>query len=541
MAVTLTGADGLFTILGKVFHAQNTLRTATGTTVATEVNDIITQYENLTLDTDNVSLMEDVASALSSWEGSEGRLHSGLADFAANLIVQMVDDDNELPSRDLDTALIELIRQMEAGGDTVDESSPSMTITPDGSNDSDAVLFGITKHGNGRKCENMVAEDIEGTSSTVQTLTLEGEESSASLLSHDWPTGSGSSQTYAQGSGGVLTNPSFNDETDITDQPDGWIVATGTAGTTIKMSDYEVQTVILSGSPTSGHYLLTYTNEWGDAQTTVPLDWDASESDVQSALRSLVGLSSVDVATTGTSPNLTHTITFTNVHGNVTQLTSTNNLDTGSIAHATTTAGTTNAMDGKSMIWDSDGAELTTIYQKVNLAVETNYAFGVWMATDSFPAAGVITVDLVDGIGGTVINDSEGTANSFTIDVTSGGDLGSVVDTFVHVSGDFRLPKIKPLLVYLRIRISTAISNTSSIYFDKATLAPMTQQYTGGPYFYLFAGKRKVKTSDTWQVVTSNAFAGAIQQNFHRNFNMDDRGLLLPSQGSGSISDGLIA
>ena len=59
MAVTLTGASGLFTVLGRIVHALKTLNTARGTTVEDEVIDAIDQFENITNSIEMQEVIED--------------------------------------------------------------------------------------------------------------------------------------------------------------------------------------------------------------------------------------------------------------------------------------------------------------------------------------------------------------------------------------------------------------------------------------------------------------------------------------------------
>jgi len=71
----------------------------------------------------------------------------------------------------------------------------------------------------------------------------------------------------------------------------------------------EVQTITIAGTPTAGTYNITF------ASTTVTLDYNASEAALQTALRTIPGLQKVTVATTGTTPNFTHTVTMTAAPG----------------------------------------------------------------------------------------------------------------------------------------------------------------------------------------------------------------------------------
>jgi hypothetical protein len=302
------------------------------------------------------------------------------------------------------------------------------------------------------------------------------------------------------------------------------------------MTSVEVQTVIISGTPTSGSYTLKFTNGSSKVQETDSLVYNATSAQVQAALRLLTGLEAVTVAESGTTPNLTHTITFVGVT-NPAQLTSVNRFDTGSIAHATSTAGSTNVYSGaRSLEFDSDGSQNTEIRQRIDgLEALTQYAISLKAITDSAPAAGVITVDLYDG--STEIDDEQGVENSFTIDCTA-------LDTsFSTHSAFFRLPRIVPPIVYLRIRISTDISNTSSVFLDHVNLAATTPLYDGGPEAAILAGSTPFQAGDTASIAATNDRAGAFQEQFDRHFGMRGLGLLLPSAGGAAetIDDGLIA
>lgn len=113
---------------------------------------------------------------------------------------------------------------------------------------------------------------------------------------------------------------------------------------TISTTTAEVQTVVISGTPTAGTYTLTFNA--GTALTTSALAYNASGATVQAALRLLPGLEKVTVVTTGSTPNFTHTVTMTaapSLLGSTTppQMTNTDNTTGGAhaIANATTVAG----------------------------------------------------------------------------------------------------------------------------------------------------------------------------------------------------------
>ncbi|MDO8671336.1 MAG: hypothetical protein Q7O66_07880 [Dehalococcoidia bacterium] len=195
-----------------------------------------------------------------------------------------------------------------------------------------------------------------------------------------------------------------------------------------------------------------------------------------------------------------------------------------------------------------DGATLTQIRQQFDistgtsgtLSAATQYSFNVFSRRDGVaPAAGVLTVDLFDG--SSIINDENGVANSFTIDLTT------LTTNYASKTGVFRTPSILPATIYLRMRLSTALTNARSVYFDKASLGTMTQAYTSGPYVAVHAGSIPFEVGDLGTVVITNSrgAAGTLdtwQVLFYRFFaDMGNSELLLPSSASPTISDALIA
>lgn len=534
-----------FTRAGKFFFAGDTVNTAIGTTIEDEVEDATQALGTLSIEFETVR--DGILDALQSFQSNgSALLSSAVRTPIERLLVETVLADNPQVDQSVDVALAELIRQMIAEADSLDASTPGATPGYDGGNTGDGIVVVSTKRGDGKVNEHILAETIacdviDATSDGEATIDVTGAES-VDLLSHEWPAGSAVSTTLTSLVGAsttnLITNGSFEDESDeIANVPDGWIASVATLGTTLILSDIEEQTVVLSGSPTSGYFLLHWTNADSKAQTTVPLAFNADAADVEEALQALTGLENVTVATTGTAPNLTHTITFTGVP-NPGQLTSTEVFDTGSIAHNTTTAGSANVLRGaRAVEIDSDGAELTTLNVRLTLQAGTQYAFNGFFKTDSAPAAGVLTVDLVDGIGGSVIADDEGTNNSFTIDATA------LTTSWVASNGVFRMPTNLPPIVYLRIRVSTAISNTSSIYIDECVLAEMSELYTGGLYATVFTGVAKWIIGDRATIAVTNDRAGALHEWMNRVFELRTKGLLMPTDASASetIADSLIA
>ncbi|MCR4375916.1 MAG: hypothetical protein NUW22_13815 [Acidobacteria bacterium] len=103
------------------------------------------------------------------------------------------------------------------------------------------------------------------------------------------------------------------------------VVLPGTADERNLTGALGVQTVAITGTPTGGTYTLTY-----GALVTGALAYNASAATVQAALRLLAGLSEVTVESSGTSPDLTHTVTFEGVSGYPSTLVATSSLSGGS-------------------------------------------------------------------------------------------------------------------------------------------------------------------------------------------------------------------
>lgn len=546
MAIDLSD---FFTKAGKAFHAGNTLNTATLTTVPAEVEDFTQEFGSST-PIAVLRAIEAVRSGLDAWQSSSpGLVSAAVREPIRALLVELVKADNPQPSVSVEDAVAELIKQMIAGSDLLDASTPGATPSYGSGNVGNGQVVVSVKRGDGRANEFCLAEDIEGIVSSVlaggeATISLRGEEAATSPLAYNWPRGSGlnsSIPSLVAGSTGNLVadgNMETADDT-ATAIPRGSIVGVGTIGTTIKLTNVEVQTIAMSGTPTAGFYVIEYTNPASDKQTTVPLAYNASGSAVQAALRLLIGLEQVTVVTTGTTPNFTHTVTLTGVT-NPTQFTSVDTTSGGThtITHGTTTAGSAFAVRGaRALEFDSDGAQLTNIYFPVSLNRTSQYAVNLFAAVDVVPGAGVLTVDLVDGIGGSVIADDQSVSNSFTIDATA------LTTTPAMANGVFRTPTAITDTTYLRIRISTAISSGTSAFIDEITMVEMTELYAGGPSVAAFTGRTNWVPGDTAKVAISNDRAGALHEWMNRCFDLRDNRLLLPTDNAGSetIADSLIA
>lgn len=205
--------------------------------------------------------------------------------------------------------------------------------------------------------------------------------------------------------------------------------------------------------------------------------------------------------------------------------------------------------DGSESLEIVGGATLTALTQAFGQSATSagstakvyagkQYAVNLFAKVDVVPAAGVLTVDLIDG-SGTVINDDQGTANSFTV------TLSSLTTSFAAKNGTFRLPRVLPSTVKIRLRISTALSAGSSLFIDRMAMGEMTKLYAGGPSVAVFSGSTPWVINDGWNLTVTNdrggsTFGASWQSFFDRVFGMRAMDLLLPSAGSPTISDTLL-
>lgn len=168
----------------------------------------------------------------------------------------------------------------------------------------------------------------------------------------------------------------------------------------------------------------------------------------------------------------------------------------------------------------------------------TQYSCNLFLRRDgTAPGAGILQVALVDG-NDSVVQDENGVANSFTVDLTS------LTVVYTAYNGVFRTPSIMPDSVRLRLKLTTALTSGRSVYLDKASLGVMTQLYPGGPFFAVHAGSVPFEVGDYGYCAIANGrgSGGTLdtwQTLLYRFFG--DADLLFPSSASPNVSDALIS
>lgn len=448
MAITFTGAGGLFTQLGKFGRLANMLNRFAGDSSITFggseiITDLTTEFDLLKAEFDGSpfaitqsidGMHADVTTQISSFSNLLKKIQTA----AQNVIINTVLADTALSAATIDAALAELIAQMEDGAYYV--SSPTVTAGGGpGTNTGDGTLVTSLLDPFGRTTLNALAESLIASVTTGDTLGSErlqivGSRAARDSMLYDWPKGSGATLTVASvvagGSASKITNGTFEAFT-VANVPDNWTIDVGTAGTTVKKS------------------------------TAVKF----------------AGASSLEI--------------------------------------------------------DGNGAELTALSQTLTgLAAKTPYAVAFSAKVSAVPAAGVLTVDLWDGAA--VINNEAGNPNSFTV------SLPGLTTSFGWVTGSFRLPEPLPATITLRLRLTTALSNTKNLFVDNLSLTPMTELYAGGPWVAAVSGSVPFSTDDLFGIDIANNRAGKWQEFFNRVCGMAGRRLLLPASGTTLIADSLL-
>lgn len=170
----------------------------------------------------------------------------------------------------------------------------------------------------------------------------------------------------------------------------------------------------------------------------------------------------------------------------------------------------------------------------------SQYAINLFLRRDgTAAAAGTLRVDLVDE-NDVVIQDENGTNNTFNIDLTA------LTVFYAAYNGVFRTPIVVPDTYALRLTWTTPLTVDRSVYIDKIALGAMTQAYVSGPYVAVFGGSIPLRRGDfaTVTVTNSRGAGGTLntwQTLFVRLFpDMISQELLLPSSSVPTISDNLI-
>jgi hypothetical protein len=456
MTIPLTGTGGLFTRLGAMFGIFRLINTFRGSTIPPKVNALQSQF-----DTTDQFLADNLYSNLLSFQNSSTGYQQSLRSLATSTVIQMVTDDQpQSQASSLPISLNYLINQMISASATVNQCNASATVIAGSGNTGNAIVVAGLYTSTGLIQQDAFAELITGivtadaqTGNRIagqETFTFRGQYAIGDPLSWLYPVGSGAQVSVtcisalvnqSRGTQNYLNNGSFESWANVPNVPDGFLVQTGTPGTTIKQS------------------------------TAVFYD----------------GLSSLNFA--------------------------------------------------------GNGSELTSIYQQFGTISASgtttsefpfdHVAWNTFVQVDSTPAAGVLEFAYVNS-SNVIVNDASGNPNVKTLALT--GLTGGVWTSF---HGFFRVPRVLPTGLRLRIRLSTALTSGRNVFIDHAALAGVVQMYPGGCVLAAFSANTNLISGDTYYANIYNDYAGKFQTDFDRMFGMKQLGLLLPSSSSPSIPDSL--
>ncbi len=440
MAVTLTGSGGLFTRLGAIFKIVER--------VEDHIDDLDSRID--TADGQYASASRDMVLPLVGARDAIKAMAGSVVDSAwaaaERTIVDMVQADAPQPTRDIGTALRELVSQMTTAGASVSQNASSVSVAAVSGGTGTGKLACHIRDGANIRAEVATAKCVSdgqfsGSSADV-SFSYSSPEQAAARPSSDWPTGTqqrkripvlDASQDAVGGWGQRLTNADFESWT--TNMPDGWFAVTGTAGTHWAQS----ASIYLRGS--SAFQFI------GDNLTLAKVEQRLSGSE---ALK--------------LRPNTTYMLGF----------------------------------------WYKDGS--------------------------SHPSAGVVRVSVRD----------------YAYTVLTGASIqlnaSSASSSWQFTSAIFRTGDLVPTAPRMVLELTTAINTGGRFVIDDVFLVQaFPLQREPALYGLVVPGATDFVVDDAFTVTTTNDLANGFQRHFDRAFDLYSRSIVLPSAGSPTISDSLIA
>lgn len=534
MAINFTT---FFTQFGHAINSAKTLLQNIGPDQDTAVQSIIDSLDSASLDVKR-SIDGVIPRLRSIQASSRGIVASLISKPMQTLLYETVTADTG-KTYSMAGALNEFLDQLETAGSTVDQNTVSVSVTPGGGNTGTGTLIATDKLDNGEVSQLLLDEDV------VLTCTTVGKDGVAAFtgkgdryytpLDPNYPGGSGVS-FYIQpinptDSSNIVTNPDFGD-TNLVDSelPDGWIAADADA--TGSLRDPNSQAVTIASTPTSGWWRINVPNIFSStSRYTEPLAYNAAGATVQAALRKLDGLGSVEVTTTGTSPNYTHTISFIDAPS-ASPIAVTYDFDTGTATAGAPSFTNTALTGGRTLLITGNGSEQTDYYVKLpDITTSATYAFHAYIKATTV-TTGVLQAGLYDSVGGSLIADESGTNNTASV------TLSGIGSDWYHFTAFFRTPENLSSDVYLRLYCSTAIDSSGTLDIDSVYLGKAVRVMNGGPAFAMFQGDTYFAVGDTFTLSVNNDYASDVQMWMDRVYGTRNIGRQLASAVSPTFPDG---
>lgn len=292
MAVTLVGTGGLYKRLGALAGGVANVVSLQGGTATTDVaagasmTTRGTTLESYWAESPALSVYLDTHwQTISSWRSAQSSLFQGFKRLAENVLIEQVHLDNPLPTKTVDTAMRELIRQMRAAATDINASSISAgsqtasTPTPTGT----TKLVISLKNEEGYKYQTSFAETIKftctsdaqtgGATARNESFAARGKAAVSDVSNYLYSaSGSGCNKTFTvtdSQSNNTRNNLLYNsgfDSFNSTNYPGSWVIATGAVTTN----------VLAAGSGYTGGNALRILGDAGGTLTKVTQAFDTT-------------------------------------------------------------------------------------------------------------------------------------------------------------------------------------------------------------------------------------------------------------------------
>jgi hypothetical protein len=201
----------------------------------------------------------------------------------------------------------------------------------------------------------------------------------------------------------------------------------------------------------------------------------------------------------------------------------------------------------KQLRFTANSGELTEIYQQFNqtsggtlqnLTPSNVLCLNFWAKIDS-GTTGFVVFELTDK-NGTVIQNDQSSNQRLSLDVST------LTTSYAAQTVFFQTPTHLPVATApyrLRIRMSTALNASHSLYMDHVALSDSQQLYGGGPFMSIFAGSTAFLRNDVFTAALNNKYDSKFQLLLSRllGLPLSNPYFQIPSASSPTIPDSLIA
>ncbi len=520
MTITFDGGTGLFDRIGKIVHALNVLNTHIGGSASgdlpTEINDALVKFDASS--NDIRSTTTEILAALTGLQDSGANdIRLALQQWAEKTLIETVDADNPLPSKTVELALDELIRQMEENSESIVGNEPTIASLVDGpengviTNTTQANPVVVTSNGHGLSNGDIVTitgvgghtqiNDRQFIAGSVATNTFELQDENG--LAHS-----------AYTSGGVWRS-SVGNGVMVTSVLDG----NGKTRENVLQEDIIVK---CTANTTGGSESFSISGERDKSTDKLHHAWPSGSGGAATLTVGSPSATTVNVLANGDF----EAAWAANIPASW-------SLDTGTGGTDIAEESSTVFRGSKALKFIGGTATNIELSQAITgLKAHVPYAVQVRLKVDVAPAAGVLNLSFYDSAA--IIADDEGVDNDFGI------NLVVATTNWTPYSTVFRLPDPVPSTVEFRFKVETHISVGTNVFVDDVAVVPMTEAYVGGPYIALFQGSQNFAVNDAFSVAVTNDQRGDFQKAFHRLYGLPKKQLPSNTASGESINDNLI-